>query len=226
MLLAVAAPTAASATDGSVPAQVKAYVTDGSLVERLDDLYGLNEGGTAGIDFDETTKTGPISRVWTWTDERLAGKPTQHPTQLTNYWLTPITLGEQPLGYAVIWINPELDAPELASFEVDADAAVAMGKIPDAAQLVRDDGSSAWFALQDGILTPIVPGTSGLETPAPVDEVALLPAGPDEPTAAPVTNDGLGVALAVLGALVVVIAVALYISRRRGRDDDLSSSSS
>ena len=218
VLLGIAVPAAASASDGSVPAQVKVYVTDGSLVERLDDLYGLNESGT-GIDFDETTKTGAISRVWVWTDERLTGAPTEHPVELTNNWVVPIALGDEPIGYATIWINPEIDAPELAEFTAEPQTAVVLGKIPDDAQLVRDDGSAAWFALEDGILTPLVPGTSGLETPAPVEEVALVPPVAADPEPSTASGGGLGLALAVLAGLVVVIAVSLYLSRRRGRDE-------
>ena len=68
----VAAPAAASASAGSVPPEITAYVTGGGLVERLDDVYGDNGAGE-GIDFDDTTTPGPISRVFRWTDARLAG---------------------------------------------------------------------------------------------------------------------------------------------------------
>ena len=206
-----------------MPEQVEEYVTGGDLVERLEDLYGLSADGSTGIDFDETTKTGPISRVWTWTAERLAGEVTEHPTELTNNWVTSISIDKQPVGYATVWINPELDAPELAEFDPDPEAAVALSEVPDDAQLVRDDASSAWFALEDGILTPLVPGTSGLETPAPVDEVALLPPETAEPAPTSETSStGLVSALAVFLALLVVIGVSVYFSRRRDEDDDLS----
>ena len=206
-----------------MPEQVEEYVTGGELVERLEDLYGLSADGSTGIDFDDTTTTGPISRVWTWTAERLAGEVTEHPTELTNNWVTSISIDKQPVGYATVWINPELDAPELAEFDPDPEAAVALSEVPDDAQLVRDDGSSAWFALEDGILTPLVPGTSGLETPAPVDEVALLPPETAEPAPTSETSStGLVSALAVFLALLVVIGVSVYFSRRRDEDDDLS----
>jgi hypothetical protein len=212
----------AVASVGSVPPEVAAYVADGSLVARLNDLYGIDASGTKGIDFDETTKPGPISRVWTWTDERLAGEATDHPVELTNNWVVPIVIGDDPTGIATIWINPETDEPELAFFEPDVDAAVALATVPDAAQLVRDDGSSAWFALQDGVLTPLVPGSSGLETPAPVDEVALIPPASDAPPVPVESNTGLGLGIGILALLVVVIAVALLVSARRDRpvDDD------
>ena len=214
-----------------MPPEVTVYVTDGSLVERLNDVYGLDASGDKGIDFDETTKPGPISRVWTWTDERLAGEPTEHPVQLTNNWVVPIVVAEQPVGLATIWINPETDTPELAWFDAEPEWATALAAVPDAAQLVRDDGSAAWFALQDGLLTPLVAGASGLETPAPVAEVALVPPATEQPIAPSEPNTGLGLAIGVLVLLVVVIGVALFVSSRRDRarepvrrrDDDLSS---
>ena len=195
MLLGALVPAqAATASDGSVPAEVTVYVTDGSLVERLNDLYGLDASGDRGIDFDETTKPGPISRVWTWTDERLAGEPTEHPVQLTNNWAVPIVIAEEPVGLATIWINPETDTPELAWFDPEPEWATALAAVPDAAQLVRDDGSAAWFALQDGVLTPLVVGTSGIETPAPVADVALVPPASEQPVAPTEPNTGLGLA--------------------------------
>jgi hypothetical protein len=235
VLLGVLVPVqAATASVGSVPPEVTKYVTDGSLVERLNDLYGPNASGTKGIDFDETTKPGPISRVWTWTDERLAGEPTDHPVGLTNNWVVPIVVAEEPVGLATIWINPETEAPELAWFDPEPEWATALAAVPDAAQLVRDDGSAAWFALQDGVLTPLVSGSSGVETPAPVAEVALVPPAGEQPAPPSEPNTGLGLAIGVLLLLAVVIGVALYVSSRRDRspapepetepaDDDLSS---
>jgi hypothetical protein len=231
VLLGVLAPVQISAASvGSVPPEVTKYVTDGSLAERLYDLYGLDASG-GGIDFDDTTKPGPISRVWTWTDERLAGEPTEHPVQLTNNWVVPIVIAEKPVGVATIWINPETEAPELAWFDPEPKWATALATVPDAAQLVRDDGSAAWFALQDGVVTPLVPSTSGVETPAPVDEVALVPPSGEQPAPASEPNTGLGLAIGVLLLLAVVIGVALFVSSRRDRapkapeapDDDLSS---
>jgi hypothetical protein len=216
---ALAPAQVAAASVGSVPPEVTKYVTDGSLVERLNDLYGLDASGD-GIDFDETTKPGPISRVWTWTDERLAGEPTEHPVQLTNNWVVPIVIAEAPVGVATIWINPETGTPELAWFDPEPEWATALAAVPDAAQLVRDDGSAAWFALQDGVLTPLVTGSSGVETPAPVAEVALVPPSGEQPAPPSEPNTGLGLALGVILLLVVVIGVALYVASRRGRTRD------
>ena len=53
--LALVGAPAATASQGSVPAEVSAYAADpNGLVSRLDDLFGIGSGG-AGIDFNETT---------------------------------------------------------------------------------------------------------------------------------------------------------------------------
>ncbi|HOY83184.1 MAG TPA: hypothetical protein PLB92_13705, partial [Rhodoglobus sp.] len=52
--LALVGAPAATASQGSVPAEVSAYAADpNGLVSRLDDLFGIGSGG-AGIDFNET----------------------------------------------------------------------------------------------------------------------------------------------------------------------------
>ncbi len=204
----------ASASAGSVPPEVTRYVTTGPMVERLDDVYGPNADGTKGVDFDATTKPGPISRVWVWTAERRAGKPTADPTRMTNRWVDPVTVAGHPIGVATIWINPDLDAPELAEFQADPAAAVALAAVPASAQLVHDTVSRAWLALAAGVVTPLVPGSTGLSTPVPVDEFAIEPAAAaasdelSDPTGWAIG----GTAFVVLIALSVVV---LVISRLR-----------
>jgi len=155
-----AAPTA-SASLGSVPAEVTAYVTSGAMVARLNDVYGPNASGTAGITFDDTTKPGPISRVYEWTADRLANRPTDHPVQLTNNWVVPITIGGASVGLATIWINPQTVAAELAEFTPSAELGTALTTVPATAALVRDPATGAWLALADG---KRLPGTYGTQT--------------------------------------------------------------
>lgn len=205
---------AASASLGSVPAQVTAYVADGGMVARLSDVYGKNGAGV-GIDFDATTKAGPISRVYEWTAARLSGAGTDHPVQLTNNWVVPITIGGDPVGLATIWINPQTVAPELAAFEASATLATAMGNVPAAAALVRDSSTHAWLALAEGTVTPLVAGSSGLSSPAPVDSLTL--SAETAPVVAQEPNTGLGLAIGAVAVVVVVIVVALLLPRRRLR---------
>jgi hypothetical protein len=204
----------ASASLGSVPAEVSTYVSSGAMVARLNDVYGPNASGTAGIKFDDTTKPGPISRVYEWTAARLANRATDHPVQLTNNWVVPVTIGGKSVGLATIWINPQTIQPELADFAPSAGLGTALTTVPATAALVRDTATGAWLALSDGKVTPLIAGRSGLTTPAPVDSLKLSSAA-----ATPITttepNAGLALAIGVVGFIVIVIVVALLLPRGR-----------
>jgi hypothetical protein len=213
----IAAPSAAaSASEGSVPPDVRAYVTGGGLVERLDDIYGENAAGE-GIAFDETTTPGEIFRVFHFTDERLAGDNSGKPTRMVNEWAVPVSLGEDPVGVAIIWINTDTEQPELAEFDPDADAAVAVAAVPADAQLVRNAENAAWFALAGDTLTPLVAGQSGVTEPTPIDEVVLPSPAPDAPDAGDDSSAGIGVAIAAAVVLLGVVVAALLLPGRRRR---------
>ncbi|MFT4284183.1 MAG: hypothetical protein QM598_05050, partial [Protaetiibacter sp.] len=84
--------------------------------------------------------------------------------------------------------------------------------VPDAARLVRDLGSRAWFALADGTLTPLVAGASGLTAPVPVAD--YLPVAPT-PEPVPATSDaGFGIAITAAVLLFLVILAALFLLPR------------
>ncbi len=221
-LAAVAlAPAAPALAEGSVPSEVTQYVTDGSLVHQLQDIYGPGAAGE-GVDFDDTTKPGAIERVHVWSAALREGEDTERYLELLNEWVVPISIGDEPVGLATVWINPGSVAPELASFARDADLAVALAEVPDGSSLVHDAPSAAWLALaEDGTLTPLVPGSTGLSTPVPIDDIAILPADGDAPSAAGDPNTGVGFAIAVLLLLLAVIVVALVLPtvRRRGRPE-------
>jgi hypothetical protein len=185
------------------------------MVARLNDVYGPNASGTAGISFDDTTKAGPISRVYEWTAERLANRPTDHPVQLTNNWVVPITIGGTSVGLATIWINPQTVNAELAEFTPSAALGTAMTTVPDTAALVRDGATGAWLALADGKVTPLIPGTSGLTGTVPVSSLKLAPVGP-APVVASEPNTGLALAIGIVGLIVIIVVVALLLPRRRG----------
>jgi hypothetical protein len=213
--LLVLAPAAAvhsatgSRAEGSVPSEVARYVADGSLVAQLGDVYGVNAEGD-GIDFDETTKPGVIERVHVWSAEQRAGEETEHPLDIVNEWVVPISIADAPVGLATIWINPATADPELASFVADADLATALSAVADGSSLVHDPQSAAWFALApDRTLTPLVPGSTGLSTPVPLDDVALLPASSGAPQPGGDPGTSVGFAVAVLLLLLAVIVVAL-----------------
>ena len=216
-LLLALAPAALARAEGSVPSEVRAYVADGSLVAQLNDVYGVNAEGE-GIDFDDTTKPGVIERVHVWSDELRAGADTDHPVDLLNEWIVPVTIADAPVGLATIWINPQTVRPELASFVADPDLATALSAVPDGSSLVHDPENVAWFALAaDGILTPLVPGRTELSTPVPLDDVAILPASGAAPAPGGDPNTGVGFAIAVLGLLLAVIVVALVVPGLRAK---------
>jgi hypothetical protein len=214
-ILGASTLAAAVPAEGSVPSEVAAYVADGSLVAQLDDVYGVGAGGD-GIEFDETTTTGVIERVHHFSAELRAGEDTDYPLDLVNEWIVPISIAEEPVGLATIWINPTSVRPELASFDADTDLATALSAVPDGSSLVHDEVSAAWLALAaDGTLTPLVPGTTGLSTPLPIDDIALLPAEnePEPDAGDPAT--GVGFAIAVILTLLAIIIVALVLPSLR-----------
>ncbi len=213
LLVLVSAPASAWASDGSVPPEVRAYVTGGGLADELDDVYGDNGAG-AGIPFGETTTAGPISRVFHFTEERIVGDLAGKPTRMVNEWAVPVSVAEEPVGVAIVWINTDTELPELAEFRADAEEALALAEVPDAARLVRDVASGAWFALEGELLIPLVTGASGVVEPVPVDEVELI-----DPAAQPLASesaDGAGflLALGVVLVLLAVVIVALFLPGR------------
>jgi hypothetical protein len=218
LLLAPAGIAHAASAEGSVPTEVRAYVADGSLVHQLNDVYGLDASGN-GIEFDpETTTTGTIERVHVWSDALRAGEETDHPVDITNQWIVPVLIAEEPVGVATIWINPATVLPELASFDADADLAVALSDVAAGSSLVHDADSLAWLALaEDGTLTPLVPGRTGLSTPVPIDDIALLPAEPSTAQDPGDPGTGVGLAIAVLLVLLAIIVVALVVPTIRGK---------
>ena len=214
----------ALASQGSVPAEVRSYVAT-DLVAQLTDLYGPGVGGT-GIDFDATTTGTAIWRVFGWSDEQLAGKHPADPLVLENRWAVPVSMADAPLGLAVVWINPDTDAPELASFAADATQATALAAVPDAASLVRDEPSEGWFALENGVLTPLVAGSSGLESPLPLADIgapgAAAPA--DDRTDADQAAASLPLTIGIVVVLLAIVVGALIIPTRLARRRDHSES--
>lgn len=207
-MLAVALGTLPARADTApVPGQVSEYFATG-LVPRLIDLYGPDAGSTAD------TKAGQISRVHEWTQSFLAGTHTTIPTQLTNTWVAPVLLKDQPLGLAIVWINPATDLPELADFTVGSRIVSALAARPADATLLRDVEHAAWFALKDSVLTPLVTGTSGVRTPTPVQDYQASLIASAAPAPAPAMNQGLLIAGITLGVVVVLLAAFVVLPDR------------
>jgi len=219
---ATAAPGTAGSL-GSVPDEVEEYITEGDLLADLRDVYGLDASGERGTDFTDETETGEIVRVFAWTDDYLAGVDTEDVVRLLNEWIVPVLVDEEPVGLATVWIQPETVLPELAAFVPDPELATALSEVPAKASLVHDEGADAWFALEGDTLTPLVPGRSGLESPAPLDVVAIVP--PAEEAAPEATGTGVPIAAGAVVLLLAAIAIALLLpkrlspTRRTGRPD-------
>ncbi len=215
--IAIAGGPAAAASQGSVPADVVAYAEDpDGLLARLDDLFGVDAGGD-GIEFDETAAVGQLNRVFVFTPAFLAGEPTETPVERANEWTAPIELREEPLGLATIWINQSTVDPELADFVGDPEVAIALADVPADAYLVRDSPHDAWFTLVGEDLTPLVPGSTGLDDPTTLaayqgrladEQAAVEPAQRSQVPA-------LAVTVIVVSALIVVAVIVLPLVRAR-----------
>jgi len=208
---------AAIASQGSIPVVVAEYAADpAGLLSRLDDLAGVGPGGE-GIDFNDTTKIGPLNRVFEFTPQWLAGEETDIPVHLTNEWTTAITVNDALVGLATIWINPDLEQPELAGFDPQPSIGAALLDVPAEAYLVHDGAREAWFTLVDSELTPLVPGASTLDGPTALADYQDVAGA--EPVVAPDDTADLGSILSVStivgAALLVIVVLAIPVIRRR-----------
>ncbi len=217
---AFVAPHAAQASVGSVPPEVAAYATDPKgLLARLDELFGLDATG-GGIAFDETAKAGQLNRAFAFTDAYLNGETTETPIQLVNEWTAPITIADEPVGLALIWINQTTIDPELADFTADPTLATALAEVPADVTLVHDADRSAWFTLVETELTPLVPGSSGVTAPISLEDYQqrLLDASAQAPTQEPASSVTTLSIVVIVASLLVIAAVLLVpVVRQRRR---------
>jgi len=212
-LVVVPTVAASALTEPSLPEPVASYLATG-LVPRLEDLYGPGERKGSGIDFDGAV-VGTARRVLSFTSEYLAGRRTATPTELSNTWVAPVTIGDQVAGLATVWINPADDEPELAAFTLGPELPAALAGAPAGTLLLRDDARHAWFATDGTTLTPLVRGESGVSKPVSFDEYRKrADAGASAPAAAP-TNHGLVLAAAVLGVVLLALVVFVILPVRR-----------
>ena len=117
---------------------------------------------------------------------------------------------------ATVWINPATDRPELADFDLNAGHVVALAAAPKGSILVYDEAHAAWFSLGKTVLTPLVPGTSGI-TAVTTPALAQVTLATEAPPAAksPTASRGLVIAGTVLGAVVLILGVFVLLPARR-----------
>ena len=207
----------AEATQGSVPPEVAEFaVAPDGLLSGLEDFYGPNADGQ-GIEFDETTEIGAVARVFTFTKEWLAGRETETPVGLANEWAVPVGVGGEPVGVAVIWINPGTVRPQLADFVPDPGFAEALPEVPVDAYLVSDEARAAWFALSPPTLTPLASGSSGVDEEVDLAEYQVRATRVEAPPAdeGPSLGSALSVGTIVAVSLVVILVLLVPLARRR-----------
>jgi hypothetical protein len=231
-VLAFGGSPAVAADAPRVPEEVSEYFASG-LLPRLNDLYGPGVGGEVGIDFAETTTViGPITRVMVWTEDFRAGVDTDYAVELSNSWVAPISsggaavadategsaeaAGEVQFGLATVWISPQTDLPELASFVPSAVLGPALAKAPEGARLVYDAEHDAWYALVGDRLTPLAQGGDAVSGASLSlrdaqqtlwQELETLPGPP--------ANSGFVVAGLTLAFVVVLLAIFVLVPDRR-----------
>ncbi|MCU1422622.1 MAG: hypothetical protein JWN36_2273, partial [Microbacteriaceae bacterium] len=179
------------------------------------------KGAGSGIDFDSSTATGDVHRVFSWTRAYLDGHAGGSPVRLTNLWTVPVSVKKQVVGLATVWINPASDAPELADFDLGPALATALATAPKGYVLVHDTTNSAWFATDGVRLTPLVSGRSGLATATTVTAYQKRIPRAEPVAAAPGGNPGFVIAAVVLGVVIVLLAIFVLLPiRRRVREAD------
>ncbi|MEQ1736068.1 MAG: hypothetical protein ABL886_06670 [Rhodoglobus sp.] len=216
------APLSANGSQGSVPAEVAAFAADpAGLRAELDDLFGIGSSGV-GVDFNDSTEVGQLNRVFAFTGDFLAGVASETPVERRNEWTAPITVNDSAIGLATVWINPVSVEPELADFVRGSTVAIALANVSAEAFLVRDDPADAWFSLEEGKLTPLVSGSSGISGTTPLSVYQGILTGRDAAPVTPVRTDSgtltsiIVIALAVFGVASILIVPRLVARRRDG----------
>ena len=221
----VIAPSAANATASTpaLPDDVAAF-----FAEQAPEVLEASElAGTAG-----GTAAAGVHEVFAWSEAYLAGEPGE-PTASLDEWIAAVERGGEPAGTLTAY-RPAPDEPAaFASTSDDAELAQALLGLPAGAQLVLDAPADAWFAIVDGIATPLdeharadLPGgPAALDElqPTVVDRYAAMRGQTDDAAvgggAAPAAGAqpwliGAGIVAAVVGVL-AAIGVAVRIRRAR-----------
>lgn len=205
-----------AAADDRIPDQVAEYC-ERHLVPRLTELYAPGVDGASGIDFDETTSLGAVVRVRAWTEGFLADAGFEPAYELTNAWLVPVSVNDEAMGLATVWVNPATTRAELADFELGGGLPAALATIPLGSVLVRHAPTASSFAVADGMATPIVAGSTGIRGSVPLPTVSptLVAAEPQSSGGEPAA---IIPAVVLIVVLVGVATLVLLPSRRRASE--------
>ncbi|MBH0130949.1 hypothetical protein [Salinibacterium sp. NK8237] len=205
--------TAAVASVGSTPPDVTSFATDddGLLVE-LEEFFGVDQRGT-GLDFSDGIEIGEVDRVFLWSNDYHSGQVTETAVQYVNRWMVPVTIGEEPVGVALIGIDPATVDPEMIDFIRSPGVALALDDVDDDATLVQEPETGAWFSLIDETITPLVRGTS--EVAGEVTLEAYQPIVSTRPVEvveeSPQPDQGAVQSVVLIVTTVIVVLLALLI---------------
>ncbi|WP_341953856.1 hypothetical protein [Salinibacterium sp. TMP30] len=152
----------AAASTGSIPPDVSAFaMADDGLILELEEYFGVDQRGD-GLDFSEGIELGEIDRIFLWSDAYHSGQSIETPVQYVNRWKVPVLIGDEPVGIAMIGIDPATVEPEMIDFIRSPGIALALDDINTDATLVFEPETGAWFSLSDGSIIPLVRGDSGI----------------------------------------------------------------
>ncbi|MBH0009783.1 hypothetical protein [Salinibacterium sp. SWN1162] len=159
-LMTIVPAAEASASTGSIPPDVSAFATDDDgLLQSLEEFFGVDQRGT-GLDFSEGIELGEIDRVFLWSQDFHSGIATDTPVQYVNRWKVPVMIGDEPVGVALIGFDPATVEPEMIDFIRSPGTALALDDVDSDATLIHEPETGAWFSLVDGVITPLVRGSS------------------------------------------------------------------
>lgn len=222
-LMAVLPAAGASASTGSIPPDVSAFAADddGLLLE-LEEFFGVNQRGT-GLDFSDGIELGEIDRVFLWSKDFHSGVATDTPVQYVNRWKVPLMIGDEPVGVALIGFDPATVEPEMIDFIRSPGTALALDHVDNDATLIHEPETGAWFSLVDGVITPLVRGSSdvageiSLTAYQPIVSTRLVEVVEETPQ--PDQGSVQSVVLIVTTVLVVLLAllVPTVLGKRRER---------
>ncbi|MGV8858885.1 hypothetical protein [Rhodoglobus sp.] len=152
----------AVASVGSIPPDVSEFAaSDDGLILELEEYFGVDERG-GGLDFTDGIELGEIDRIFLWSEAFHSGQKTDTPVQYVNRWKVPVLIGEEPVGIAMIGIDPATVDPEMIDFIRNPGITLALDHIDEDATLVHEPETKAWFSLSDGVIIPLVRGESGI----------------------------------------------------------------
>ncbi|EAR24744.1 hypothetical protein A20C1_11716 [marine actinobacterium PHSC20C1] len=209
----------AAASVGSIPPDITEFANaDDGLLTELEEYFGVDARGD-GLDFSNGLELGEIDRIFLWSEAYRAGESTETPVQYVNRWKVPVLIGEEPVGVAMIGIDPATVEPEMIDFIHSAGTALALDDVDKDATLVHEPETKAWFSLTDGLIVPLVRGTSGLEAEITLAgyQTLLTDRGLEIVDPAPQPDRGSVQSVVLIVAAAVVLLLALLIPTLRGQ---------